>query len=124
MARIVDEYGRPKFDLEEFNIALRKLADKMEETWMTHQKWCIVQQIGEPIAYNEFLSTTKGETYNPEGQVQIFIQDAKNGRDISSINEGEQEVLYKNGASFVVLNIVENDGIQYILLGEIEWAKN
>lgn len=31
MGRIIDEYGRAKFDLEEFHMALRKLADKMEE---------------------------------------------------------------------------------------------
>lgn len=77
-------------------------------------------KIGEPITYNEFVSTTKGELYNPEGQVQIFIQNAKNGRDISSINESEQEILYKNGTSFDVLNIVEKDGTHYILLGEKE----
>ena len=29
--RIIDEYGRPKFDLDEFNRSLNILADKMEE---------------------------------------------------------------------------------------------
>lgn len=77
-------------------------------------------KVGETIDYKEFLSTTKGGTYNPEGQVQIFIQDAKNGRDISSFNKEEQEVLYKNNSTFNVLNIVEHDGKHYILLGEKE----
>ena len=75
-------------------------------------------EIGKTIEYKEFLSTTKGEAYNPDGQVQIFIQDAKNGRDISSFNKDEQEVLYKNNSSFDVLNIMEKDGKHYILLGE------
>lgn len=75
-------------------------------------------KVGSTISYNEFLSTTKGETYNPEGQVQIFIQDAKKGKDISYFNSAEQEVLYKDGSEFDVLNIVQQDEKYYILLGE------
>ena len=66
------------------------------------------------------MSTTKGAIHNPDGQVQIFIQDAKNGIDISLINKDEQEVLYKNNSEFNVINIVEKDGVHYILLGEKE----
>ena len=75
-------------------------------------------KIGNRITYKEYLSTTKGETYNPEGQVQMFIEDAKSGKDISSVNEAENEVLYKRDSSFVVKNVVEHDGVNYILLGE------
>ena len=75
-------------------------------------------KIGNRITYKEYLSTTKGETYNPEGQVQMFIEDAKSGKDISSLNEAENEVLYKRDSSFVVKNVVEHDGVNYILLGE------
>ena len=57
---------------------------------------------------------------NPSNQIKNFIQDAKNGRDISSINDAEQEVLYKNDSTFYVINIVEKDGVYYILLGEKE----
>lgn len=74
--------------------------------------------IGQSVVYNEYLSTTKGATYNPDGQVQIFIQDARNGRDISQWNESEQEVLYGRGSTFDVINIVYDNGIYYILLGE------
>lgn len=74
--------------------------------------------IGNRITFKEYLSTTKGETYNPEGQVQMFIEDAKSGKDISSLNEAENEVLYKRDSSFVVKNVVEHDGVNYILLGE------
>ena len=75
-------------------------------------------EIGKTIIYKEYLSTTNGEVYNQDGQVQIFIENAKKGKDISSINNGESEVLYGRNASFVVKNIVENDGVYYILLGE------
>lgn len=77
-------------------------------------------KIGSNIQYKEFLSTTKGEMHNPEGQVQIFIQDAEKGKDISAINEKEQEVLYKRNSEFEVVNMVKNQGKYYILLGEIK----
>lgn len=70
------------------------------------------------IKYREYLSTTKGESYNPDGQVQIFIQDALNGKDISVLNPKEQEVVYKRDSCFVVLDILNIDDVYYILLGE------
>lgn len=76
--------------------------------------------IGEPVTYKEYISTTKGETYNPDGQVQIYIKDAKNGVDISSYNKAEDEVLYDRDSTFKVSNIVEKDGKHYILLEEKE----
>ena len=76
-------------------------------------------QPGNKVAYREFLSTTKGKTlYNPNGQVQIYIKDSKNGRDISLLNPREEEVLYERNASFKVENIVEQDGKYYILVVE------
>lgn len=77
--------------------------------------------VGNRKTYAEFLSTTKmaGE-YNPDGQVQIYIQNAKRGRDISEINENEQEVLYERNTSFVILNRVEQNGKHYILMEEAD----
>lgn len=77
-------------------------------------------EIGKPITYKEFLSTTKGKAYNPDGQVQIFIQNTKHGRDISVLNKEEQEILYKNNSVFNVINVMEHDEKYYILLGEKE----
>lgn len=70
------------------------------------------------VTYQEFLSTTKGETYNPDGQVQIYIQGVKNGKDISSINEKEDEILYKRNSSFKVENVINKEGKYYILVVE------
>lgn len=75
--------------------------------------------VGSRITYKEFLSTTKSRSlYNPEGQVQIYIRDSKNGRDISLLNTREEEVLYERGSSFIVENIFEQDGKYYILVVE------
>ena len=40
--------------------------------------------VGNKVTYDEYISTTKGEIYNPEGQLQIYIHDAKKGKDISA----------------------------------------
>ena len=74
--------------------------------------------IGSKVTYKEYISASRGKTYNPDGQVQIFIQNAKKGKDISTINENEDEVIYKRDSSFVVTNVVEQDGKFYILVVE------
>ena len=74
--------------------------------------------VGNKVTYSEYLSTTKGTVYNPEGQVQIYIRDAKKGKDISSLNEKEKEVLYERNSSFLVENVVLKDGKYYILVVE------
>lgn len=66
-------------------------------------------QVGNKITYNEYLSTTFGKSYNPDGQVQIFIADSSKGRDISMFNESENEVLYERNGIFVT-EIIENKG--------------
>lgn len=75
-------------------------------------------EIGKPIVYKEYISTTKGSIYNPDAQVQIFIQNSKNGKDISKFNSMENEVLYERNSAFYVINMVKENGVQYILLGE------
>ena len=75
-------------------------------------------QVGGKVKYNEFISTSKGKLYNPDGQVQLFIHNAKSGKDISALNSNEDEVLYKRDSTFRVLNIVEQDGKYFILVVE------
>lgn len=75
-------------------------------------------QAGQIVTYDEYLSTTKGQTYNPDGQVQIYIADAENGRDISEYNKSEQEVLYKRKSYFYIQEVVKQDGKYYILMTE------
>ena len=75
-------------------------------------------RIDDTITYKEFLSTTKGDIYNPDADVQIYIENSRRGKDISAYNEGEQEVLYSRNSSFKVKHIVLKNGITYILLEE------
>lgn len=87
-------------------------SDEAVEEFMNRHK------VDNIVTYSEFISTTKGEIYNPDGQVQIYIQDAKKGKDISAINEKEDEILYKRNTSFAITNVVKRDGIYYILAVE------
>lgn len=76
-------------------------------------------QVGNEISFKEFISTTcSKELYNTDGEVQIFIQNAKYGRNLSEINVNEQEVLYERNSCFKVCNVVERDGKYWILLEE------
>ena len=67
---------------------------------------------------NQYISTTKGGVYNPEGQVQILIKNAKRGRDISAFNQNASEVLYERGMLFKVVGVRIADGKHYILMEE------
>ncbi|HFL2477366.1 TPA: ADP-ribosyltransferase [Clostridioides difficile] len=68
--------------------------------------------------YKEFLSTTKGETYNPNAQVEIYILDSKKGKNISMYNDKEKEILYERNSKFEVMEIEEINGKYFILLEE------
>ncbi|GAC42287.1 minor capsid protein [Paenibacillus popilliae] len=74
---------------------------------------------GGVVQCNEYLSTTVGSTYNPEGQVQIYILDAALGKDIVKYNETEQEILYQRNSNFEVIAVEVINGVYHILLREI-----
>ena len=70
------------------------------------------------LTIKQYLSTTKGDVYNPEAQVQLKILNSKNGINISAFNNSEDEVLYKRNSKFKVIRIyIEND-VTYIELEE------
>ena len=77
-------------------------------------------KVGQEVMNSQYLSTTKGDIYNPNGQVQIIINNAKNGIDISSINTDEQEVLYRRKSKFRLIDITEEEGKTYIRLEEVD----
>lgn len=75
--------------------------------------------VGEEICFKEFLSTTCGaELYNPDGEIQIFIENSRKGRDITNINSMEMEVLYERKSKFKVINVTEKAEKHWILLRE------
>lgn len=63
-----------------------------------------------------YLSTTKNieELYNPEGQVQIYIDDSKSGRDLRDYDNGENEVLYERNAKIDIVEQGWKDGVYII----------
>lgn len=73
--------------------------------------------IGEEYIPRQYLSTTKKGIYNDSGQMQIYIQHAKKGKDLGELAI-EDEVLYPVGARFRVVNKVEIHDKYCILLEE------
>ena len=73
---------------------------------------------GSTVKYDQYVSTTRGPVYNPDGQVQIVIKNAKKGRDISALNSDEAEVLYERGTSFTTTEVIEKDGKYFIFMEE------
>lgn len=63
---------------------------------------------GNIIEYPSYISTTIGETYNPEANIQMFIE-SKTGRDITQYNKEEQEILFKRNSKFRVQKIDRTD---------------
>lgn len=59
-------------------------------------------KINEIVSYPAYTSTTVGDTYNSNGEVQIKII-SKTGRDIRRFNEGEQEILFERNKRFKVI---------------------
>lgn len=86
--------------------------DEQLETFIERHK------VGEVVKYKEFISTTKGERYNPRGNIQIIIFGAQKGADISELNQSEQEVLYRTNSKFKVINMKEFNGTYFFNLKE------
>lgn len=72
---------------------------------------------GKDVIYQEFISASTKEGYNPDANIRIYIK-SENGKDISSFNTSESEVLYKSKQMFQVLNYIEKDGIHYFMMEE------
>lgn len=70
--------------------------------------------------FPQYISTTKAGAYNPDGQVQIFIQNSKKGKDLKGLNDMESEVLYPINTKFRVVNKVKQGDKFYILLEEVD----
>ena len=58
--------------------------------------------------------------YNEEGQVQIYVQNVRNGIDLRGWNDMEKEVLYPRDAESRVVNKTKYESKFYILLEEVE----
>lgn len=74
-------------------------------------------QVDGDVTYKSFTSTSTEDGYNPDANIRIYISSEK-GKDISTFNPSEKEVLYKNNTTFRICNHVEEDGIHYFLMEE------
>ncbi len=73
---------------------------------------------GKKIDIKQYWSTSKNAGYSDTAEIEIYIQNAKNGRDVSSVGLDEQEVLYERNNSFIVISKDLNNGVWNILLEE------
>ena len=74
--------------------------------------------IGKEIEYPAYTSATIGEIYNPSGEVQLTII-SKTARNITTLNKGEQEILFERGKKFKVLQRIEIKGKHFIQMEEL-----
>lgn len=74
---------------------------------------------GNKIRIPQYLSTSSKEGYDDTAEIQIFIEDAKKGRDIKAVGLDESEVLYERNSEFIVLEKMFVDGRWNILLKEV-----
>lgn len=76
-------------------------------------------EVGKTITIDQYWSTSKKAGYNENAQVIIYIEDAKNGHDISSIGLDESEVLYERNSSVEVISKQFYENKWYILVKEV-----
>ncbi len=74
---------------------------------------------GKKIRIPQYWSTSSKDGYDDTAEIQIFIENAKKGRDIRAVGLDESEVLYERDSEFVVLEKLFVDGKWNILLKEI-----
>ena len=75
-------------------------------------------QPGKIVSYPAYTSATKGNVYNPDGQVQILIEETTRGRDISAYNLSENEVLYPRNNRFWIVERKDKNGKVFLRLRE------
>lgn len=84
------------------------------------QAFLVEHEINTVVSYPAYTSMTASEeVYNPHGQVQIFVIQSSQGRDIRRYNSDEQEVLYFRNSRFKVKAIKRVGGQYYIYLEEM-----
>jgi len=85
--------------------------DKLTQFADTHK-------IGDIVEYPAFTSFSKSTNHNPDANIQLHVR-SRTGKDISSINTIEREVLYPTNSRFkVTARRVGNGGIHIFELEE------
>lgn len=66
-------------------------------------------EVGKNIKFEQYISTSSQRGYNEEAEVQIYIHNSKNGRNLLNYGKNEHEVLYERNSEFQVINKAFND---------------
>lgn len=107
------------------NSAIKKLPKYQgtvtRSVWLSSEEalkeFLKTHKVGSKVKYKSFISTTHGDIYNAEANVQITILNSRRGSDISEYYDGEREVLYGTNSEFYVDDMVcDNDKIFLVLL--------
>lgn len=72
------------------------------------------------IKISQYWSTSNKNGYDDEAEILIYIENAKNGRDIRLVGLNENEILYERDSKFKVISKAFVDGKWNILLEEAE----
>lgn len=113
--RLVDMLNRALDKMDDYKGNVVRCLDIRDTERLRH--FLQEHQVGREVVYPAFTSASMEEGYHPDANIRIYIE-SKRGKDITSFNSGEKEVLYKNNQSFIVRELVEDDGIFYILAEE------
>lgn len=75
--------------------------------------------VDKKVKFDEYISATcSKDLYNPDGEVQIYIQNVAKAHDVSKFNSSEMEILYERGSEFKVMNVMRQEGKYWVLLEE------
>ncbi len=77
-----------------------------------------VHQEGKKVTYPAYTSTTCGEKYNYNSNVELYIY-SQNGKNMLKYNLNEREILYKRDSNFKVKEVEHLNGTYHIMLEEI-----
>lgn len=83
------------------------------------EKFLNEHMVGDIKEYSAYTSATTGETYNPDGVIQIQIV-SKSGRDIRSLNSGEQEILFERKKRFIIIKRIKINNKYYFDMEEVD----
>lgn len=78
-------------------------------------------RVGSVIDFKSYTSTSKGEVYDEDMLIKIYIKNSKKGRDIDKFGLQESEVLYERNCQFKILDVyLDKDNKYCIELEEID----
>lgn len=77
-------------------------------------------KIGDIIKYKAYTSASKGEIYEEDMPIWMYIKNSKKARNISGFGLSEDEVLYERNCKFKILDVYLHKGKYCLELEEID----